>query len=119
MTLVVPYDARASTHPQTAVQTKTRKGSRRALWQAEEGKQPNQKSRPTPTTVGVAIMPILGSSDKRRTNAREAQHDDYEGFEVIARRMWVILPSSWFRATWDWILVIFVVYNMISIPLEM
>ena len=64
-------------------------------------------------------MPILGSSEKRRTNAREAQHDDYEGFEVIARRMWVILPSSWFRATWDWILVVFVVYNMISIPLEM
>ena len=45
--------------------------------------------------------------------------DDYEGFELIARRMWVVLPSSWFRATWDWVLIAFVLYNIVTIPLDM
>ena len=48
-----------------------------------------------------------------------AAFDDYEGYEVIAKRMHIILPSSWFRAVWDWILILLVLYNLVSIPLEM
>lgn len=55
------------------------------------------------------------------TGTRKASldnYDDYEGYELIARRMKVILPSSWFRASWDWVLIILVLYNLVSIPLE-
>lgn len=44
--------------------------------------------------------------------------DDYEGYEIIARRMGVLLPSNWFRVVWDWVLILFVLYNLVSLPVE-
>ena len=44
--------------------------------------------------------------------------EDFEGVESIARRMRIILPTSTFRARWDWWIIVLVVYNAVSIPLE-
>ena len=44
--------------------------------------------------------------------------EDFEGVESIARRMRIILPTSTFRARWDWWIILLVVYNAVSIPLE-
>ena len=44
--------------------------------------------------------------------------DDVEGIEQIARRMRVILPNSYFRSTWDWVLIMLVLYNLVNIPIE-
>ena len=63
-----------------------------------------------------------GPMGRRRSNTFEStagDHFDYEGFELIAWRMRVILPTSWARVTWDWVLITLVLYNLVSIPLEM
>ena len=44
--------------------------------------------------------------------------EDFEGVESIARRMRIILPTSTFRARWDWWIIVLVVYNAVSILLE-
>lgn len=54
---------------------------------------------------------------KHGEHARTA--DDYEGYELIAARMRILLPNSWFRASWDWVLIMLVLYNLIVIPLDM
>lgn len=43
---------------------------------------------------------------------------EFEGLEMIAKRMWIILPSQPFRIAWDWILIIFVLYSAITVPME-
>jgi hypothetical protein len=63
-------------------------------------------------------MERMSGSFRDRQSTSEKGHDDYEGYELIARRMWIILPSSWFRASWDWFLILLVLYNLVSIPIE-
>ena len=53
-----------------------------------------------------------------RGGGAELDDGDYEGIEKIARRMRILLPNSWFRSTWDWVLICFVLYDLINIPLE-
>ena len=60
----------------------------------------------------------MGILSARSRSAQEDRHDHFEGYEVIAARMRVILPQSFFRTTWDWLLIVLVVYNLVSIPLE-
>jgi hypothetical protein len=72
--------------------------------------------------IGASVLIVVAMvwGDVRPQRSRVAgAHDDYEGYELIARRMWVILPSSWFRVVWDWVLILFVLYNLVFIPLEM
>ena len=45
-------------------------------------------------------------------------HDDFEGLDIIMWRMRIIPPNSWFRSSWDWVLIMFVLYNLVSIPIE-
>ena len=64
---------------------------------------------------------MMQYSTARRNNLSslsEMEDPDYEGVEEIARRMRVLLPNSWFRSTWDWVLIGLVMYNLINIPLE-
>ena len=60
----------------------------------------------------------VGGRMPQAKTATEPALDDYEGYEVIAWRMRVILPTTWFRVLWDWILIGLVLYNLVSIPLE-
>ena len=45
---------------------------------------------------------------KKPPSASDVTDDDYEGIEKIASRMGVILPNSWFRSSWDWVLIVLV-----------
>ena len=45
-------------------------------------------------------------------------HGDFEGLDIIMWRMRIIPPNSWFRSSWDWVLIMFVLYNLVSIPIE-
>ena len=60
----------------------------------------------------------VGGRMPQAKTATEPALDDYESYEVIAWRMRVILPTTWFRVLWDWILIGLVLYNLVSIPLE-
>jgi hypothetical protein len=69
-------------------------------------------------------FPVFGAEarrERRRSTALAkgfSTDDDFEGFEIIARRMRVILPQSLFRSTWDWVLICLVLYSLVMIPLE-
>lgn len=45
-------------------------------------------------------------------------NDDFEGIEQIAWRMFILLPTSTTRTSWDWLMVVLVLYSLINTPLQ-
>ena len=51
-------------------------------------------------------LPKICPRPMPRKKQDEKALDDYEGFELIAWRMRILLPNSWFLAVWDWVLIL-------------
>ena len=50
---------------------------------------------------------------------RLSSGDEFEGVEQIARRMMIVLPSSAFRTSWDYIVIALVIFSILHTPLKM
>lgn len=47
------------------------------------------------------------------------RRDDYEGPEVVARRMHLIVPEGRRKIIWDWLIICFVLYNALEVPFDL
>ena len=63
-------------------------------------------------------MPGLVRTISNTFGITEDSERDFEGLSTIARRKRIILPTSTFRGFWDWFIIVLVLYNAVSIPLE-
>ena len=63
-------------------------------------------------------MPGLVRTISNTFGITEDSELDFEGLSTIARRKRIILPTSTFRGFWDWFIIVLVLYNAVSIPLE-
>ena len=61
---------------------------------------------------------LCGVVQVRPTDDMHTMDRDFEGLELVARRMWIILPTHPFRVAWDWVLIVCVLYSAITVPLE-
>jgi len=61
------------------------------------------------------LAKVLPSSDGHVVTDLDRE---FEGIEVIAWRRHIVLPNNTWRSTWDWILILLVIYSALTVPLE-
>lgn len=44
--------------------------------------------------------------------------EDFEGPELVAKRMRLVLPHAPWKITWDWIVIVLVLYNAYMVPFD-
>lgn len=71
-----------------------------------------------PVMVRKLTSTFSGFSSTGKARAIEDE-EDYEGPALIARRMHLLLPNGPKKVTWDWFVIVLVLYNAYMIPFDL
>lgn len=72
-------------------------------------------------TMWARVGPFCGSTRRQQKSERgrttlTSMTEEFEGPEVIARRMRLVLPNGRYKELWDWFVLTLVLYNALVVP---
>ena len=76
---------------------------------------------PTAVTAMKEMSVRVSRALTGRASRAEADYvdEDYEGPELIARRMRLVVPNGPRKVLWDWLIIVLVLYNAYMIPFDL